>query len=200
MKNSSGTEADASLWDSFYKNHKVPWQSSGLADITRRYLGEYAKGRSALEIGCGTGEDAAEFRRLGFEYSGFDISEEAIRIAKDLHPKYSKSFFVGDIFALDASSKFSVIYDKGVFHNLAGPKRREEFVRNVASTSEKNGVWITVCGSADFYDPKVPHGAIFLQHLIAPAEMYFEALEIVKAPYGTKNSKFDGWYGVFRRR
>ncbi len=201
MKNArSSSDSKIAEWDSYYKKNNVPWKSTGLSPITSDYLKKYAKGRTVLEIGCGTGEEALEFMRMGFAYQGFDISREAIRLAQEKYPTCGDLFYAGDFFTVRTSKKCSVIYDKGVFHNLAGPKVREAFIRRAASILEEDGIWISVCGSADFYDSKVPHGAIFLQHLIAPAELYFEVLEVVKAPYGTAAGKFDGWYCVFRRR
>lgn len=188
------------LWNEFYERRSIPWQSEGLSDITQSYLKKYAKGKRLLEIGCGTGDDARGFMNLGFVYTGCDISEEGIRLAKKKNPECAESFLVEDFFSLEKIKKFSVLYDKGVFHNLVGPKEREAFVEHAASLLEKDGIWITICGSADNYDPKVPHGAIYLQHLIAPAEMCFEIVEIVKAPYGAKNRSYDGWYCVFQRR
>jgi SAM-dependent methyltransferase len=197
QKNSATKTKD---WDSYYEKGIIPWRSDGLSPITARYLRKYAKGSPLLEIGCGTGEEAQTFVDTGFEYSGFDVSKEAVRLARDTNPKYRDAFFVSDFFRLEEAKKYSVLYDKGVFHNSPGVNAREKFVRKAASLLGRDGIWITVCGTADSYDPKIPHGAVFLQHIVAAVEPYFEILEVVKAPYGTMHAAFDGWYCVFRRR
>jgi cyclopropane fatty-acyl-phospholipid synthase-like methyltransferase len=196
----SKNEIEAHVWDTHYKKDVVPWRSKGLSPLVAQYMQRYARGSGVLEVGCGSGEDATSFLRSDWRYCGLDISREAVRLARKKHTQ--GIFLAADFFAWRSLQKFSVIYDKGVFHNLAGPKRRDAFVRKAASLLHKDGIWVTVCGSADGFDPNNPHGAIFLQHLIAPAERYFEVLEIKKALYGVadKRSRFDAWYCVFRRR
>lgn len=192
--------AEREKWDAYYRKRTIPWQSNGLSSVTARFLKKYAEGTSLLEIGCGTGEETQNLISAGFEYRGFDISREGIRLAKKNNPTYRRMFFVGDFFKLSTSRKYSVLYDKGVFHNSAGVRPRERFVRQAASLLTAGGIWVSVCGSADAYDSKVPHGAVFLQHIVAAVEPYFEIVEVVKASYGTKRATFDGWYCVFRRR
>ncbi len=198
-KNRSG-KTKTTIWDSYYKQGSIPWQSVGFSKIVKKYLATYATGKSLLEIGCGSGQDAKMFLEAGFRYKGIDISKEAIRLARQHNTKNKGIFSSTDFSTWHSSKRFSVVYDKGVFHNLAGPKHRSDFVRRVASILAPGGIWITVCGSADNFDPKVPHGAIFLQHVIEPAELYFEALEVIKAPYESMGGNFDAWYCVFRRR
>lgn len=70
-------------------NEKIPW-----ADLEpNKFLVEFAEksnlegnGRKALVVGCGLGDDAKYLRDLGFEVTGFDISETAINWAKRLNP------------------------------------------------------------------------------------------------------------------
>jgi SAM-dependent methyltransferase len=195
-------EASAAEWDNHYDRGQVSWQSSGLSPHVKKYLERYAIGAELLEIGCGTGEDTKDLLSLGYQYCGLDLSAQATALAKSAHLEGNSLFITADFFRWQTSRKFSVIYDKGTFHNLSGPERRLEFAKRAADLLKHAGIWVTVCGSADNYDLKVPHGAIFLQHLIAPVETYFEALEVIKAPYGTaqKSLDFPAWHCVFRRR
>ncbi|HEY4501628.1 MAG TPA: class I SAM-dependent methyltransferase [Candidatus Paceibacterota bacterium] len=196
----SNNKTQTTAWNSYYKQGPVPWQSVGLSKIVKKYLATYAVGKSLLEIGCGNGKDAQAFLKAGLRYTGVDVSKEAVKSAQQYNPKYTKAFLSGDFLTWRTPKKFSVVYDKGVFHNLAGPNRRSDFARRVASILAHGGIWITICGSADNFDPRIPHGAIFLQHVIEPVEFYFEVLEVIKAPYGSRGGNFDAWYCVFRRR
>jgi 2-polyprenyl-3-methyl-5-hydroxy-6-metoxy-1,4-benzoquinol methylase len=194
-------EARPATWDRLYEQRKTPWRSDGLSIVTSRMLASYANGRRLLEIGCGTGEDATSIVDLGFEYHGLDVSEAAISSAKDRLEGAGRAFSCSDFFSWPAGEPFDVIYDKGFFHGLAGTRRRNTFVRRVASQLVPHGLWISVCGSADQKHENYTHGAIYLRDLVGPAEVYFEVLEIVKDRYGLadQSKEFSAWHSAFRR-
>ena len=101
-------KGDATGWfDILYKeaagdNKHIPW-----ADLeTNKFLVRFAEktnlrgdGRKALVVGCGLGDDARFLFDLGFEVTGFDISETAIEWAKRLHADTSIDFHAADLFA-----------------------------------------------------------------------------------------------------
>jgi SAM-dependent methyltransferase len=81
-------------------NEKIPW-----ADLEpNKFFVKFAektnlrgKGRNALVVGCGLGDDAKYLQNLGFKVTAFDISETAIEWAKRLNPDIN--FQVADLFA-----------------------------------------------------------------------------------------------------
>jgi SAM-dependent methyltransferase len=194
-------EATAVEWDVFYSRNKTEWRSSGLGTIARDFLLSAAPGKQLLEVGCGLGDDIEDLVQLGFEYEGVDISEEAIKKASARFQHEPIHIRVGDFLSERTSKAYSAIYEKGVFHGLGGRQRRESFVRQVADSLEAGGIWISVCGAASYPGSPTRHGAIFLRHLIEPAENYFEVLKVVKARYGTKKPSldFNAWFALFRR-
>lgn len=56
------------------------------------------KGRRALVVGCGLGDDAKFLADLGFDVTGFDISETAIEWAKKIHAGEPIEFVTADLF------------------------------------------------------------------------------------------------------
>jgi SAM-dependent methyltransferase len=80
-------------------NEKIPW-----ADLEPNpFFVKFAEKtnlngnrRKALVVGCGLGDDAKFLHDLGFEVTGFDISETAITWAKKLNPEIN--FVVADLF------------------------------------------------------------------------------------------------------
>lgn len=200
MKNLEA-EAPPSVWNSLYDDERTPWRSGGLTTIARQLLSKYAVGRRLLEIGCGTGSDAVSIARMGFDYSGLDISDVAIQCAKKRNLRKPLSFNCADFFQWSNEEPFDVIYEKGFFHGLAGRRRRNNFVRRVAAQLAPTGIWISVCGAADQKHEHFSRGAIYLRDLIEPAEVYFEVLEIVKDNYGLADPSkdFPAWYSALRR-
>ena len=60
-------------------------------------------GRSAVVVGCGLGRDAEFVAGLGFATTAFDISETAVRVARERHPGSPVTYVVADLFAPPAS-------------------------------------------------------------------------------------------------
>lgn len=80
------------------------------------------KGKKVLEIGCGIGTDAVNFVRAGAIYTGIELSEESLRIAR---ARFNLFDLDGDLQLGNAenlnqlgfSSKFDLIYSFGVLHH-----------------------------------------------------------------------------------
>lgn len=193
------------IWDKFYANNNIPWKSAGLNAITTNYIKKYSHyPKNILEIGCGSGEDVPGFLTLKLKYHGIDMSTESIKICKQklFKSKSEASFQAVEFKKHRTKEKFDIIYDKGVFHNLVGDEERGTFAKQVASHLNKNGIWVSVSGSADQLEKDSVHGAIFLQNYAVAAELYFEVLEVQKNNYGLldKKNDFQAWYTVAKKR
>jgi SAM-dependent methyltransferase len=78
----------------------VPWDR----DSPHQMLVEWAQargldgaGRTAIVIGCGFGQDAEYVARLGFDTVAFDISDAAVRAAKNRFPDSPVQYVVADL-------------------------------------------------------------------------------------------------------
>lgn len=196
-------EPRVSLWNTHYEQLNIPWRSGGVSNTVLMLLARHkSQHHKVLEVGCGSGNDASGLVGLGLEYLGLDFSEAAIHQATCQHESAACKFACADFFQWTAKEPFDIIYEKGVFHGLRGIRRRNNFIRRAASLLSPNGIWLSVCGSADHRRSDFSHGAIYLRDLIGPAEIYFEVLEVVKAEYGLadQHHEFSAWHAVFRRR
>jgi SAM-dependent methyltransferase len=66
------------------------------------------KNPKVFEIGCGNGRDAAEFVKHTDDYTGIDISEELIKLAKQKVP--SGKFLVGDIESFHLPKNIDIVF------------------------------------------------------------------------------------------
>jgi SAM-dependent methyltransferase len=79
-----------------------------------------AKGLRVLEIGCGLGTDGAQFARAGADYTGVDLTEAAIELARKKFELFGLrgKFKVADAENLDfAADSFDIVYSHGVLHH-----------------------------------------------------------------------------------
>src|SRR5258707_2218953 len=79
-----------------------------------------ARGLKVLEIGCGLGTDGAQFAKAGAHYTGVDLTEAAIDLARRRFEISSLpgEFRVADAENLDfADDTFDQVYSHGVLHH-----------------------------------------------------------------------------------
>jgi ubiquinone/menaquinone biosynthesis C-methylase UbiE len=79
-----------------------------------------ANGLRVLEIGCGLGIDGAQFAKAGAEYTGVDLTEAAVRLARRRFELFDLpgEFQVEDAEKLTfADNSFDLVYSHGVLHH-----------------------------------------------------------------------------------
>jgi len=79
-----------------------------------------ACGLKVLEIGCGLGTDGAQFARAGADYTGIDLTEASIELARKRFELFGLKgeFRVADAEQLDfADDTFDLVYSHGVLHH-----------------------------------------------------------------------------------
>lgn len=85
-----------------------------------------ARGLHVLEIGCGMGTDGAQFAKAGADYTGIDLTEAAIDLART---RFEVSGLPGEFRVADAENldfaddSFDLIYSHGVLHHTPDTAR-----------------------------------------------------------------------------
>jgi SAM-dependent methyltransferase len=90
------------------------WHIPGAAGFDK------ARGLKVLEIGCGLGTDGAQFAEAGADYTGVDLTEAAVELARTRFELFELSgdFRVADAENLDfADESFDLVYAHGVLHH-----------------------------------------------------------------------------------
>jgi SAM-dependent methyltransferase len=96
------------------------WHIPGAADFAG------ARGLRVLEIGCGLGTDGAQFAKAGADYTGIDLTEAAIELART---RFEVSGLTGEFRVADAenldfgSDSFDLVYSHGVLHHTPDTAR-----------------------------------------------------------------------------
>lgn len=106
----------------------------------------------ALDIGCGTGDNAVWLAQHGFEVTGTDVSKTALETAakKASQASVECTFLVIDFLEHEVpGAPFGFIFDRGCFHSFDLHEERKKFSENVARHLEKSGLWFSLIGNAD---------------------------------------------------
>jgi hypothetical protein len=91
---------------------------------------------SALVIGCGLGDDAEQFAKWGFATTAFDISETAVRLARERFPDSPVNYIAANLLAPppEWTAKFAFVFEAYTLQALpeevrpAAAKSSAEFV------------------------------------------------------------------------
>lgn len=79
-----------------------------------------AKDLAVLEVGCGLGTDGAQFAKAGASYTGIDLTDAAVELAKRRFELFDLpgTFRVADAERLDfPDNSFDLVYSHGVLHH-----------------------------------------------------------------------------------
>lgn len=120
----------------------IPWANL----VANAHLVDYLNGKDdmiygrALVIGCGLGDDADALAKMGYEVDAIDISQTAIKMAKERFPTETIDFRVEDIFKLPASmfAAYDFVFESRTIQSL-DPKFRDELIEIIAGLLAKDG-------------------------------------------------------------
>lgn len=162
------------------------------------------KSCKALDIGCGTGDNAIWLCRQKFKVLGIDASEIAIEKAKEkaLKAKVKCTFIVRDILRNHIEgAPFGFAFDRGFFHTLNSDKERKSFAEKVSAHLEEDGLWLSLIGNADEerHAPGPPQRRA--SQIVNSVEPYFEILSLVSGYFGSNRPNPPrAWVCLMRKR
>ena len=73
------------------------YESAKVADLHKKLLSCFKKETNLLEIGCGSGRDAAFMLKHGYKITGIDGSQEMIDMAIMYHPELKEHLFLEEL-------------------------------------------------------------------------------------------------------
>ncbi|HKU76130.1 MAG TPA: class I SAM-dependent methyltransferase [Pyrinomonadaceae bacterium] len=93
-----------------------------------------SKNLNVLEIGCGLGTDGAQFAKAGAIYTGIDLTDAAVDLARRRFELFqlSGTFCVADAERLDfPDNTFDIVYSHGVLHHTPDTAAAVREIRRV---------------------------------------------------------------------
>ena len=132
----------------------IPWAALAPHPELVAWLDREPRGRSALVIGAGLGDDAEELARRGFGVTAFDVSPTAVERWRERFPESRVDFRVADLLALPAEwhRAFDVVVEIRTIQSL--PKaQRHAAVAAIAGTVGPGGQLFVHCYAAGDDEP-----------------------------------------------
>ncbi len=112
--------------------------------------------KKVLDLGTGTGTCALYLAKKGFSSTGYDVSFEAIEIAKEnaLNLKVESEFKVQDICEYHGDTKYDLVVDSSFLHCIVPQNERDNIYSSVRSVLNKDGYFFvhTMIQSDDMSD------------------------------------------------
>lgn len=145
--------ADQSRFLRRYREGDTPWDIDRPDPHLVEAIDEHSIGVGrALEIGCGTGDNAIWLAEKGFDVVACDLSPLAIERARE---KAGRAGVGVDLRVLDflgeplEAGPFDFAFDRGCFHSFHDGADRVEFARRTAALLAPKGTWWSMIGNAD---------------------------------------------------
>ena len=147
--------ADPVNWEARYVSGDTPWDKGFAAPPLMDFLARHPITGRVLVPGCGPGHDVRAIATHGSEVTGLDLSETALRFARDVPPAGSELYVQGDLFALpkEWEGQFDWVFEHTCFCAIP-PIRRAEYVRAIARVLKPGGCYLAIF----FLDPGVEQG------------------------------------------
>jgi len=158
----------------------------------------------ALDIGCGTGDNAIWLSQQQFAVTGIDASQIAIdkAKAKASAANIKCAFAVGNILTTRIDgAPFGFVFDRGCFHSLTSDEARRTFAEQVGGHLERDGLWLSVIGNADEkrHAPGPPQRTA--RDIVNSVEPCFEILSLVSSHFGSNSpTPPRAWVCLMRKR
>jgi 2-polyprenyl-3-methyl-5-hydroxy-6-metoxy-1,4-benzoquinol methylase len=126
----------------------VPWANMAPHPIFKSWINKnpnIGKGKSALVIGCGMGDDAVELDSQGFNVTAFDVSNSAVELCKRRFPNSGVEFVQADL--IEGVSKWHQNFDfvLEIFTIQALPPKYEKtLIQNISDFVSENGKLLVI--------------------------------------------------------
>ena len=116
----------APAWDDMQvRNEEV------IAEIL--FKGDIREGVRVLDVACGTGVLFPDYKKLGADVTGIDISPEMVKIAKEKFPE--AEVICGDVLDFSFKDKFDAVMIYNAFPHFAEPEKLIEKLSTLLKNS-----------------------------------------------------------------
>jgi methyl halide transferase len=172
-----------------YKEGTAPWDIGKADDNLVQFVTTLPIAPcKALDIGCGTGDNAIWLSQQNFSVIGVDASKIAIEKAREkaAQAHVTCTFAVLNVLKghIDGAP-FGFAFDRGCFHTMDSASERQRFAKQVNRHLEESGMWLSLIANADEKRPGPGPPQRSARDIVNAVEPYFEILSLVSGHFGS---------------
>ena len=112
---------------------------------------EYAKGRKALDFGCGAGRSTRLLKQLGFDALGVDIAEDMLTKAKEKDPTGDYRLIKADKTDWSETNAYDVILSAFAFDNIPTMEKKIRLFLQLGRLLNNDGIIINLVSAPEIY-------------------------------------------------
>jgi cyclopropane fatty-acyl-phospholipid synthase-like methyltransferase len=131
------------LFYSIFYLGKPPWDTGITPPELVEFVHNHPPGR-ALDLGCGSGTNVVFLAQHGWQATGVDFVQKAIRSARHKADQagVAANFYTDDVTRLSKiTGQFELVLDIGCFHSLSVPAKRV-YAANLSRLLAPNGTFL----------------------------------------------------------
>jgi 2-polyprenyl-3-methyl-5-hydroxy-6-metoxy-1,4-benzoquinol methylase len=150
-------------FEAIYKNAKehagiIPWDAQAPSRLLTEWVKQNpldSKGKRALVVGCGLGDDADFLNKQGFDVTAFDISPTAINMCLSRWLFTPIEFVVADVLNLPQAwqGAFDLVMESRTIQALPW-EYTEQVIANISACVKPKGHLLVICSGRDPQDSK----------------------------------------------
>jgi SAM-dependent methyltransferase len=139
-------------WETLYKSQKVesmPWYNENLdSDLENELDHRKITNGIFLDLGTGPATQAIWLAKRGFMTTASDLSESAIKRARNVYANEKNVNFIADdiLNSKLKANEFDYIFDRGCFHVLL-PADRKKYITKIKQILKDSGILFLKCFS-----------------------------------------------------
>lgn len=141
-----------------YHQGNTPWDS-GIPnpELVRVVEANGLPGKRVLELGCGTGTNAVELAKRGYDVTAADLVDLPVQQGREKAERAGVHvrFLVGDLTKIDLGGPYESIFDSGLYHGI---RRRNlgGFLACLEHVTRPGARWLSIAGNSREESPDGP--------------------------------------------
>lgn len=116
-----------------------------------KLIAEHVQGDQALDFGCGAGRSTRYLRCLGFTNIGVDISEDMIRLAREIDPEGDYRLIPDGSLGSFPEDTFDLVLSAFAFDNIPTMEKKVDLFRDFTRVMKPSGRMINLVSSPEIY-------------------------------------------------
>jgi cyclopropane fatty-acyl-phospholipid synthase-like methyltransferase len=173
---------------------KPPWDTGVTPPELLQFMELHQPGR-ALELGCGTGTNAIELARRGWQVTGIDFARRALRKAqsKAKMAGVQIDFRCADVTELPGiSGPFDLVLDIGCFHGLSSAAKTK-YLANLGQLLGATGTYLLYAFVSTSNQPGIGIAETDIDYLT-------DKFQLVNRKNGTERGQRPSAWFIFERK